>query len=286
PDDEARRNITVTPTWTADDLTHRLHDAICARLDELPALPAKMGIAIDTGPHRLLHTTSADFRIERGADTPLILRADGAGTGCPITEATAIDALIALANWFVETNGAAAKRMAPHIAQTPLAKAWTPAAPSPAGAPLTPGRSSSGHILGAPFGSIEAAALAALLQDTHAPALRVTPWRLFQLEGTDAQTAHGFITDARDPLLSAHACPGAPACAAATVDTRALARRLAAQHRDLHVSGCAKGCAHPKAAALTLTGRDGAYDLVEQGHPWDQPRQRGLSADALLMTKA
>ncbi|MEM7632369.1 MAG: cobalamin biosynthesis protein CobG, partial [Pseudomonadota bacterium] len=165
PDGEARRNITVTPTWTADDLTHRLHDAICARLGELPALPAKMGIAIDTGPHRLLLTTSADFRIERGVDAPLILRADGADTGCPITEATAIDALIALANWFVETNGAAAKRMAPHIAQTPLAKAWTTAAPSPAGAPLTPGRSSSGHILGAPFGSIEAAALAALLQD-------------------------------------------------------------------------------------------------------------------------
>jgi precorrin-3B synthase len=54
----------------------------------------------------------------------------------------------------------------------------------------------------------------------------------------------------------------------------------------LHVSGCAKGCAYPRACDTTLVGQDSAYDLVKQGHPWDQPRQRGLSATDLMTIKA
>ncbi|MDG2057394.1 MAG: cobalamin biosynthesis protein CobG, partial [Tateyamaria sp.] len=77
--------------------------------------------------------------------------------------------------------------------------------------------------------------------------------------------------------------PGAPACSAATVDTRALARALTAKGAgSVHVSGCVKGCAHPGRATLTVVGRDGAYDLVKKGHAWDQPQMRGLTADALL----
>ncbi|KFL46261.1 cobalamin synthesis protein CobG [Sphingobium sp. ba1] len=72
----------------------------------------------------------------------------------------------------------------------------------------------------------------------------------------------GLITDPADPLLHVDACPGAPCCTQASVETRDLARRLAPHIAGrLHVSGCAKGCARPRAADVTLTGRDGLFDL-------------------------
>ena len=78
--------------------------------------------------------------------------------------------------------------------------------------------------------------------------------------------------------MDVHACPGAPFCPQATVETMSLAKDLARQTQmSLHVSGCAKGCAFPRAADVTLVGRAGRFDLVTNGLPWDDPRQRGLN---------
>jgi precorrin-3B synthase len=91
--------------------------------------------------------------------------------------------------------------------------------------------------------------------------------------------AEGLILTASDPRLAVTACTGAPGCPQATVETRALAATLALhvpQGTRLHVSGCAKGCAHPGPADLTLVGRDGAFDLVVGGAPWDDPSRRGI----------
>ncbi len=41
--------------------------------------------------------------------------------------------------------------------------------------------------------------------------------------------------------------------------------------RTLHVSGCAKGCAHPGAAGLTLVGLPGGLGLVRGGTARDAP---------------
>lgn len=281
---EARRNITVTPLWTDGDLTHRLHDAICARLDEMPDLPAKMGIAVDCGVGPVLRDCSADFRFEVTDAGQIILRADGARTGRRVTEDTAVSALLDLARWFVDSGGRDAGRMGRHLKSIDLPEDWQGVAPAPDAHRTSPGPAIGGFVYGAPFGSLDARALSALMTESAATVLRVTPWRLFLLEGARPGDAHGFITDPADPLLRVHACPGAPACASATVDTRTLARALA--RPGLHVSGCAKGCAHPRPAATTLVGRNAAFDLVEQGHPWDQPRQSGLSPDDLLMLKA
>ncbi|MEL6450718.1 MAG: precorrin-3B synthase [Pseudomonadota bacterium] len=279
PEAEGRRNIVTTPNWRPDDLTTRLHTALDAALPDLPDLPAKMGIALDTGPQPVLGDVSADFRFERSASGALILRADGAALGQQISEAQAATALTDLAHWFTKTGGAQAGRMARHLTTTPLPAQYTTTAAAARGQPLPPGPTPQGTAYGAPFGSIDARALAALMTDSQAQALRVTPWRVFLLEGARPCAPHGFVTDPADPLLHTHACPGAPACTAATVDTRALARRLA--RPGLHVSGCAKGCAHPRPAATTLVGNNGAFDLVENGHPWDAPRQRGLRATDL-----
>jgi len=50
----------------------------------------------------------------------------------------------------------------------------------------------------------------------------------------------------------------------------------------LHVSGCIKGCAHPKAAPLTLVATAEGYDLVRDGSARDVPLRRGLSKKRLI----
>jgi sulfite reductase beta subunit-like hemoprotein len=54
----------------------------------------------------------------------------------------------------------------------------------------------------------------------------------------------------------------------------------------VHVSGCAKGCAHAQAAPVTLVGRDGEYDLVRDGKADGVPSLRGLWSAALAAALA
>lgn len=285
PATEAHRNLLVAPLWRPGDATQRLATELTARLGELPDLPPKFGFAVDAGPAPVLGAASADIRIERAASGGLIVRADGAETGRPVHPDSAVDAVIALAHWFAANDGATAGRMARHWAHPVVANAVRPAA---AGALPGPGESTLGPVFGVAFGQFEAAAAARLLQASGTQALRLMPGRRLLLEGARCSgtegIAAGLLTRADDPLLRVDACPGAPACASATVATRPLARALApllAGATSLHVSGCAKGCARAGPADLTLVGREGAFDLVRHGRAWDAPVSTGLPADAV-----
>ena len=89
---------------------------------------------------------------------------------------------------------------------------------------------------------------------------------------------------AADPLLRATACTGAPGCPQGLGETRQLARSLAPHlpaGRALHVSGCAKGCAHPGPADLTLVATPEGYDLIANGTASDTPAHRSLRPDAI-----
>jgi precorrin-3B synthase len=276
---EGRRNIVIDPSWQDGDETQQIATALVARLAELPPLPAKFGFAIDAGPAPVLGHASADIRVERGVSGGLILRADGSDLGCATTAPEAVDAILALARWFAETGGHASGRMARHLAACPLPDTFRPAeAPAAPGALPRPGEMRPGPIYGAAFGQIDADALARLITDSGAQALRVTPARCFLLEGARPVASNDFITQPDNPLLRVDACPGAPFCTSATVETRALARHLAPLAKgSLHVSGCAKGCARSGAADVTLTGRDGAFDLVRGGAAWDAATVPGLA---------
>jgi precorrin-3B synthase len=128
------------------------------------------------------------------------------------------------------------------------------------------------HLLHLPFGQTTAATLSHLAD--LAPEVRTTPWRAF----LSPVLASGF-----DPAPTAiAACPGAPACASATVLARTDAARLAALgFRNIHVSGCAKGCAHPH-LTTTLVGRDGRYDLVRHGRAGDPADRQGLTLEQAI----
>ncbi|MFZ5964813.1 cobalamin biosynthesis protein CobG [Thalassococcus sp. BH17M4-6] len=282
---EGHRNILIAPDWTRGDQTHRLCTALLRALPDLPDLPQKMGFAIDTGAAGHLAAGSADVRFERDADGALILRADGAALGTRITEADAMPTLRTLMDWFIDTGGAASGRMARHLKTTKLPARWQEVPPRSQGDPCQPGPTPEGAIIGLPFGHVTAADLSALMRDSGAGSLRIMLGRMLWLRGAGKVKAKGFVTRSGDPLLTAHACPGAPFCPQASVATRDLARTLAPRlprGETLHVSGCVKGCAHPRAADLTLVGRDGAFDLVRQGSPWDEPERRGQTAQDLL----
>jgi precorrin-3B synthase len=290
---EAWPAILVAPCWQPGDDTERISTELTARLSELPALPPKFGFAVDAGPAPVLGEASADVRIERTSSGGLIVRADGAAAGHPVTRAGAVDAALALAIWFAATAESVepgSKRMSRHLLTQTLPRDLTPLErPAPLAALPLPGMAALGPVYGVAFGQIKAAALTHLLRDTGAAGLRLTPLRTLILEKGRWCDSAAFLTAADDSLLRIDACPGAPSCSSATVETRALVRALASvldaaapgTPHSLHVSGCAKGCARSRAADLTLVGRNGAFDLVRNGCAWDTPSQTGLSPKAL-----
>lgn len=142
-------------------------------------------------------------------------------------------------------------------------------------------------LLGAfAFGALDTETLAALAE-TGAE-LRLTPWRMVLAVGLDhAPDIPGLVTDPASPLLRVAACAGAPGCASAFAPTRPLARALAPKvppEGFLHVSGCAKGCAHPRPAPLTLVAGEAGFAPVRNGtaagRPSGQPRDpKSIAAD-------
>jgi len=141
------------------------------------------------------------------------------------------------------------------------------------------------HAMGIalPFGSAQATALIAL---AHAAKMHgVSEFRLaphhtllaISANATFAAEAKelGFITEAADPRQRISACIGSEGCASGHVPARVTAARLAPylpSGRHLHVSGCSKGCAHPRASDVTLVGSAEGYGLVIGGKAGDTPR--------------
>lgn len=306
---EAVRNVVASPLSDLDPaacldaaaLARQLEAALTA--GNFADLPAKFGFAVDDG---------GAFPLGAIADVGLI----GTPAGVVVTLAgaavarvppgQAVAAALALAHAFL--------RLAPRLDPPPrrLAALIAALGPDPvlAAAGLTPitlnlpprvldraallGRHAGRLGVAAPFGRLTAAQMSTLAE--AAPAgLRLTPWALVVVPGSDAVdrfAAAGLIVDAADPRLFVAACPGAPGCAAASVATRPLAEQLARLRPAatsgawLHVSGCAKGCASSAAHAVTVVGRAGLYDVVAHGRADDKAIRQGLTAEAVVQALA
>ncbi len=315
PEVEARRNLVAPPLLGFDDNLNELTQAIAETLESaflqderLAELPDKFGFLVDGGGLLPLEGAGADIalrcrtgRIELGGSWALSL---------PV-EALA-DTALALAAAFVRYSRGRYRRMQALLdaeGPAPLLQALNlSAAASPLGtretAPPSPGLHRSAHrqqgaaLVFWPFGALSAEQLAqtAELAVRHGDGLlRLTPWRALALAGVSQDgwlelqprlRALGGLVEARDPLLRIDACPGLGACPEARQDSRGLAGDLAQTLAEagprVHVSGCAKGCAHPAAAALTLVGEEEGWALVRDGRADAPPLRRKLRHEEIL----
>jgi precorrin-3B synthase len=138
--------------------------------------------------------------------------------------------------------------------------------------------------VGLAFGHADAMSLQRLSETAEAAGasgMRAAPGRVLIIIGLTQQTsssfaaaaeALGFIVRSEDPRRHVVACAGAPICASANIAARAIAPLVAvaaAPHLDgsfkIHISGCAKGCAHPIRAALTVVGTAAGCVLIADG---------------------
>jgi precorrin-3B synthase len=251
-------------------------------------LPAKFGFAIDCGAERVLASAAADIRVERGEGGGLIVRADGAATGRAVLKSECIPLVLSLARWFVATASAHERRG--RMAQVLACGTALPdelnghVRPIPCAAQPLPGLRTAGALVGLAFGQLEAGTLERLAG--HGDGLRLTPWRLVLIEGATGMPRDGdLITRSDDPLLRVVACTGAPGCPQALGATRPFARRLAPsvpEGQIVHIAGCAKGCAHPAPATVTLVATRSGFDLVRNGKASSAPVARSLTEDELL----
>ena len=280
---EPKRNIALTPFYASDDLSDRLYQRMLTRLADFPSFPGKFGFAIDCGSTRVLADVPADIRFECSASGLLIVRADGCASGIETTEEMAIDAALDMANWFMGTRSSAIRRMGKLLAEIALPERFQGTEPAKKSDQSRPGVVEDGLAFAVPFGSLAASSLIDLVKGTNVSSVRVTPWHSLWLSDVSAPPVTDLILDPLDPILRVHACAGMPFCPQATVETRKTARQLSGRWPGrLHVSGCAKGCAYPHTAEMTLIGRDNSFDLVTNGAAWDDPRQTALRPEDII----
>ena len=296
--DEARDrlNLILAPftdeTMIGYHCAKRLYEAAVS----LPELPAKFGFAIDTGEKRIIADASADIRIETDQSGALIIRCDGCDTGFQ----TSLDRVIAdiqkVLAWYLaqKQEGARLVRMAKYAHAKKVPDEFCGLVPNDkqddvrVGAEK--GKDAGRDIIAVPFGQCHADSLSQLAM--HTKQIQVTVNRCFVVDrGAGAKT--DFITEPDDGRLAVIACPGAPACASATMATRVLAEQLANKltasagfscNKTYHISGCTKGCAAPRATDICIIGDGAHYAIIENGCAWEPPSITSLSSDDVLKT--
>ncbi|WP_386078297.1 cobalamin biosynthesis protein CobG [Vreelandella sp. F11] len=288
PEAERQPQLMLAPHWQAGDDSPTIASLLQARGNELAVMPGKVGIAIDAGKAPVLSDSAADFRVERSVEGGLLVRADGHPLGTAVSDAeAAVEQLIRLTHWFVESGGWDAGRMRRHKAPLPE---WAPAdmAPAPPGAKLALGSHPAGQVVGLPFGRATASMLRDLVAPESATTVQVTPWRRLLIkqklgQGDAAPAVDGLIRHNSDPRLLMDACPGAPYCEQASVATQPLAERLSGlKNSSVHISGCAKGCARRSPSDVCLVGEVGRFNLIVNGNADSTPVKRGLTEGEVL----
>lgn len=292
----------------------RVLEARDARLRELPP---KFLISVDAGGGRTLADAQADIRIEAIDATRAavcIAGAPGFGVIVPAEEVAA--ATIALMRAFVTLRAekpSELRRMrhvvGAHGLDVVLRQAGRVMQPYKSRAPVSAhavlGVKQEGSFISVGVAATcgrwrahELATLADVIATQGVDLLEPTHWRVFIIPANSLDAAQHILAAAHaldlivsgdDPRLAVAACPGAPECSQGRGKTRAALARLAplAQKlagRDgvgLHISGCAKGCARPRATPITLVAHDGAFDLVYDGRASDAPQMRALDIAAV-----
>jgi precorrin-3B synthase len=261
-------------------------------------LAPKVSVIVDGGGELHLEAVPCDIRLRAqtiGGSTEfhVTIANEIANTKPFGAPERAIEAVLALLHAIAAQGPTARARDLPHPAlRGSQSRARAPAQPIGTHA-LRDGTVALG--IGLPFGHSDSDTLQKLIDEAQragAVSARPAPGRVLLLIGVPPAQGSGlaaeaerlgFITKPNDPRRRVVACAGAPACAAAEIPTRALAPAIAATARlgtqTIHVSGCAKGCAHPGSADVTVVGIDGRCGIVRNGRAQDTPVEFVTPAD-------
>ncbi|APH58977.1 Precorrin-3B synthase [Granulibacter bethesdensis] len=303
---EAARIVTVPPLC-GEALRH-LADAIEAALLPLaPRLPPKYGLCLDEVQAAYpIAAMPADIRLT-WRDDAVMVALDGGSMAALVSVDAVPERTTALTSWLIaQTHGRMRAALAEYDSVEILRRAGMTELTS---APLAPPAWGAGYdkengvlSLQPLFGQMDAETLeriAAMAAEEGDGLLYLSPFRCLLLAGITRMEALeqatdsglGVIVSTGDRRSTLLACPGAPSCAATLARTQEDALRLfdALGRADIHVSGCAKGCAGRGPRSITLVGTMQGYDLIRDGGPLDKPVARGLSLRqvlAALQTKA
>lgn len=289
-------------------------DAHVAERGYAELLAPKVSVTVDCGGAMHLDAISADIKLIMADDGQWLIGIGGNGAtadwlGKGDEQAVGAAALAAL-DLLAQTGGRAsdftqAQKDALKAGLAPSVQYSARADSAPVGLfALKDGESALGIAL--PFGQIAAEALIALCEAaSDAREIRLAPRSGLLLIGLDeprqekllrATEALGFVTDAHAPRLSIAACAGAPACASARFDAKALAAEAAAAGLPdgpfrLHLSACEKGCAQPAGPVVNLIAVEGGCTLSSVGaEPSERLRtfliERGETLRAALLRKS
>jgi precorrin-3B synthase len=267
-------------------------------------LGAKVSVVIDGGGRLHLDALAADVRLRAIAQAPCLHVAlgDDAASATPLGSiATDVAADVVVRLLGVIARGGRSKRAVDILRDAGIAAFRAAVDGDVAAAPDLPPRPPAAAIGRHPLrdGSV-AVGVALAFGHAHADALtdlarigamhgvrlvRPAPGRALLLIGVakdDAATLAaaaerlGFVARADDPRRRIVACPGKPACASGLIAARVLATEIAAhlpsRSGTIHISGCAKGCAHPAPAALTVVGAERGCGIVRHGSARASPR--------------
>lgn len=290
---EARRGLLLSPLAGIDPAAApdapdviRALDTALTNADTLRGLPAKFVIAVECGGHVPAGTLRADI-VARATDTGWMVVCGDRALACPGADVARI--AVALAHALAAMKPVMRPLRDPTLGQVAFARIRMPdTVTAPSARPHRPVLAGPlpGHAMGVvlPPGPIAARMLediARWCDERGNGHMRVAPWRTIVLEQCDTPPPlPGLITQVDDPRLRIWACIGTRGCACATRDVIADAHALAPDLPpgvSLHVSGCAKGCAHPAPADITLVAGPGGYGLCLHGRADNTPVDIGLS---------
>lgn len=278
-----------------------------AELLRSAALAPKLSITIDGGGVFGLAAISADIRLVAVAPGIWMVAIAGDGHNSrPIAQGTADQAVDAVGDVLRLLIS-----MGLHRRCRDIDEKWRPSAhrmdalakaglPSGRAAPMGLHTALDGSIavgLKPRFGQMRGADMVDFLNAVEGFGvrdIRPAPGRCFFLTGLTPQGAssveklarhHGLSAAAHDPSDHIVACAGAGGCASGFYATKALAETIATSSPALldgtlsvHLSGCSKGCAHPR-QALTLAGTADGYNLVLDGRASDAADAQIASGD-------
>ncbi len=258
-------------------------------------LGPKVTVVVDGSGQIDLNALGADIRLAAAGADHWHLRVDTKTVGTVATT-DAVDAARIILELIADRGETARGRdLAPETIRTALAPLLAndvAAVPRPATNAVGDFTLNASFATGIalPFGSVSSSTLielANIAKGLGITELLLAPHRALIALAPDTAPLHawrdeaanlGFITTPDDPRRAISACIGSDGCASGHIAARALAARLAERHAalfdgsvTLHVSGCTKGCAHPRAASLTLVGTATNCALVSNGLAGDTP---------------